>query len=491
MPVPVLIALFLAFGFHASEEVSTRVLTPVDIAERVAEILGAIAFLGIFAFLFGRLIAWLVNRHDGVSTQLRRAHYLGVRLVDLLCLVAFGWMIHDLGYASMIHQAIGNPVLVDEVLIFLPFPIMQLLGWWGLHAAERAIRWRVARTPGRYVWLKARQSFGMILPVAAFYAAGSDLFRLLRPDDSANLWEKPLGLALMGGFVLLVSPLLVRIAWPTRPLPSGPLRDRLERLAGRAGFRCTDILVWDTNGTVINAGVTGSLPWFRYVLLTDALVECLPPPEVAAVFGHEIGHIAHRHLVSFGLFIVGSLGVYALTDAAITTMMLQIPRPPWLAAEGIPALILELAVALLVVGVYFLLVFGHLSRRFERQADVFGCRVVSCGQSDCPPHFDLDDDPSHEANHNHPSPSKTALCPIGIRIFVTALTNVAELNGMKPGAWSWRHGSIRRRIAFLESLTNQPEAERKFQTGVTRMRRGVALVLGLTLLLAFWTGLFR
>jgi STE24 endopeptidase len=42
---------------------------------------------------------------------------------------------------------------------------------------------------------------------------------------------------------------------------------------------------------------------------------------------------------------------------------------------------------------------------------------------------------------------------------------------------SWRHGSISRRIAFLEGLEGRPEAERRFQAGVGRLRLGVALVL--------------
>ena len=60
---------------------------------------------------------------------------------------------------------------------------------------------------------------------------------------------------------------------------------------------------------MVNACVTGILPRFRYVLLTDALVDSLTPHEIAAVFGHEIGHIAHRHLLYFGFFFMGSLGL--------------------------------------------------------------------------------------------------------------------------------------------------------------------------------------
>ena len=77
-----------------------------------------------------------------------------------------------------------------------------------------------------------------------------------------------------------------------------------------------------------------------------------------------------------------------------------------------------------------------------------GCRAVSCGRTECPPHADVNADPTA-------APLSGALCPVGIRIFANALMNVALLNGMEPAAPSWRHGSINRRIAFLESLEGE------------------------------------
>jgi len=122
------------------------------------------------------------------------------------------------------------------------------------------------------------------------------------------------------------------------------------------------------------------------------------------------------------------------------------------------------------VGLYFLVVFGFVSRKFERQADVFGCRAVSCGRAGCPPHLD----PNGASGD---VPATAALCPVGIRTFANALANVATLNGMEHGRRSWRHGSIARRIAFLEGLEGQPDAERRFQRGVSRLR--LVLALGL------------
>jgi STE24 endopeptidase len=77
---------------------------------------------------------------------------------------------------------------------------------------------------------------------------------------------------------------------------------------------------------------------------------------------------------------------------------------------------------------------------------------------------------------------------VGIRIFVDALTNVADLNGMEPSARSWRHGSIDRRVAFLQGLEGKPQAERRFQIGVIWLRVGLALALIAGLFVAFKTG---
>ena len=136
------------------------------------------------------------------------------------------------------------------------------------------------------------------------------------------------------------------------------------------------------------------------------------------------------------------------------------------APTGQGAIELAKSVAVLgIVGVYYWLVFGLLSRKFERQADVFGCRAVSCGRPDC-----------EQTHYTGPPPRADAptICPVGIRICVNALETVAAENGISPDAPSWRHGSIARRIAFLRSLQGRPQAERQFQRGVARLRLGIA-----------------
>ncbi|MGE3820616.1 MAG: M48 family metallopeptidase [Isosphaeraceae bacterium] len=497
MPLPLLLALFLAFGFDsASGETPPPPLSSADSFRVVGLTTTGVLLVGGFAWVAGWLVARSIYRNGRASPRNRRAQSLAIRVVDLLGLVVYGAILHELGWADVIRRGFGMAdfVLLDEALILLPFLLIQVLGWWGLYPAQQAL-WLVrsnghAERLGRHLWLKARQSMGMVLPVAAVYGLGTDLLHWVWPESRSSTWEQPISLGVMGLVVLSMAPALVRLAWPTHPLPPGPLRDRLERLARRVGFRCTDILVWDTNLGVVNAGVTGALPWFRYVLLTDALIDHLSPYEVAAVFGHEIGHIAHRHLVYFGFFILGSLGFLSVAEMWIGAW----PTSDWLAAYPTATLVGQSILALILVGGYFLVVFGFLSRRFERQADVFGCRVVSCGSLDCPPHGDLDgrSEPSGALPRlkARRATAATPLCPVGIRIFIGALSRVAMLNGMQPRRWCWRHGSIVRRVEFLEGLIGRPEVERRFQSGVNRLRLVTAtllvVALGAVLANGYW-----
>jgi STE24 endopeptidase len=482
MPVSLVIALLLAYGIDVPA--GSGPTTPRDVIRSLAAATLGLALIASLAFGLGRLVTARLSRRGYASSRLRRGYAWGVRFIEVLTLGVYAGILYGAGWPGVVRFGLGqgDPILVDDLLILLPYFVAQLLGWWGLYGAERALApsgrhdsgSRV--TLGRFLALKARQSLGLVLPGVLVFSLGHDLARQNWPGWAGGGWAPLAGMAAMGLLVLVLSPLFVRLAWPTRPLPPGPLRDRLEHLARRFGFRCTDILVWDTGHVLVNAGVTGALPWFRYVLLTDALIDTMNPLEVAAVFGHEIGHIAHRHLYFLGFFALGSLGVMALLLELIDAYMIALP--PLLVPTGLGDFtlvsILQSALGILCLALYFLLVFGHLSRRFERQADVFGCRSVSCGLAECPPHADPDGDgpvPLAEA------PRSVPLCPVGIRIFASALANVAALNGLEHGISSWRHGSISRRIAFLASLEGRPDAERRFQSRVGRLRLGVALIL--------------
>ncbi len=339
-----------------------------------------------------------------------------------------------------------------------------------------------ASSLGRHLTLKARHSLGLMLPIILLYVVRRDLIARMWPTWAESAFAEPVEIALLGALVLSVSPLFVRLAWPTRSLASGPLRRQLEQIAERVGFRFTDILVWDTGGIMINACVTGVLPGFRYVLLTDALIESLTPEEAAAVFGHEIGHLAHRHLLYFAFFFLGSLGILSTLADAVAQLGPVMAKAAWLTPWSAPVAsdVFQGATLLSALALYVWVVFGSLSRRFERQADVFGSKVASFIPCDYLSSLGSDELPSTQPN------TKTGLTlrSQGIQIFAEALANVARYNGLDPNGPSWRHGSISQRIAFLHGLDGHPDGERIFQDGVRNLRLCLGVVLAIGILLS-------
>src|SRR5205823_7080298 len=124
---------------------------------------------------------------------------------------------------------------------------------------------------------------------------------------------------------------------------------------------------------------------------------------------------------------------------------------------------------------YIFIVFGYLSRLCERQADLYGCRAVSCSRSDC-----LDHEPGAALPGVGPAP-----CPTGINTFMNALEKVAYLNGIsrdRPG-WlqSWQHGSIAQRVEFLSQMRSDLTLEPRFQRRLVFIKIG--LVFGLAAIL--------
>jgi STE24 endopeptidase len=232
--------------------------------------------------------------------------------------------------------------------------------------------------------------------------------------------------------------------------------------------------------------VAGPVPWVRYVFLSDRLLAELTPAEVEAVFGHEIGHVRHRHFIFYaafmGLSVAALLGLWLVAVHWLTGEAAALTGEPgalatgatdWQCWEAIPQMLL--------IGAYVFVVFGYLSRRCERQADVYGCRAVSCGAKDCDSYCD-----------GEPAASATGatLCPTGIRTFISALDKVAFVNGInrrRPGLLNaWLHGTIARRVEFLEGVLIDRGTERRFQRRLGLLKWGLltGLAAGLFVLVA-------
>jgi STE24 endopeptidase len=222
------------------------------------------------------------------------------------------------------------------------------------------------------------------------------------------------------------------------------------------------------------------LPFPRYVLFTDRLLDELTPDEVEAVFGHEVGHVRHRHMTLYVVFLGLSLAVFTGLAHAINRWLEATGRVPgfftWLGEW-------ETFISLLVMAVYVVFAFGFLSRRCEREADLFGCRAVSCGQPDCA---------THSTNQQQTVSTRTQPCSTGINTFVSALERVAVMNGMsrsKPG-WlaSWQHGTIARRVDFLERVRDFPAVGVIYRRKMILFKLAIVAILATTVGVLIWCG---
>lgn len=269
-------------------------------------------------------------------------------------------------------------------------------------------------------------------------------------------------------FVLVIAPLLLRYIWATEPLPPGPLRDRFVGTCERIGLRYREILLWHTHGMAVNAAVMGFVAPLRYILVSDALLETMDENEIEAVFGHEAGHVRHWHLPFFGVFAIVSM--YAAGGA----MHLLFTIGRWVRESGgDPGMlhdnsVLQL-VALGVLLAMWLFGFSWLSRKFERQADLFGVRCITPDVETCVEHC-----PVHGAGGVGGKTNN--LCVTAAGLFGRTLTKIAELNGIPREAPSWRHGSIASRCRLIERLATDATELRRFDRLILRIKLGLVAI---------------
>lgn len=400
--------------------------------------------------------AWLWRRY----LHQRRRQTLLLTGCYLAVLYGLGW-----GYlAQQCARDLGVPILT-EMFQFAPYILALLLIWWQSYHAERAGH-ELAPTPESFVgpWgylgLQIRHNLLLVVPPVVLTLTLRGVLLAFPVLEQYDFVLAGAGLVLLVASIVSV-PLILRLFLGLRPLPGGPLRERLEGAGRRLGFGFSNILIWDTRRSIANAMVSGTLPWLRYIVLTDLLVERLTPEEVEAVFGHEVGHVKHRHMLLYIVFFIGSLalltGLWQYGEDRLAPLLAQLlPSTATAALAGwtVPAEVVGGPLLLAMVAVYVFVVFGFLSRRCERQADLYGCRAVS-----------------HAA-------------------FITALEKVADLNGIprhnRNLLASWQHPSIAERVAFVERLRDNPALEPIFQRSLLRLKVGMmtCLTLGLVTVIA-------
>ncbi len=374
---------------------------------------------------------------------------------------------------------VGDLPLLPSLIAMTPFLLSIMLAWLVLYPADRAIRqialevYLFRGKPVRPVWgaweylqYNLRHQVLFVLAPMLLILMARDVID--RYQQQIVRWTgQPYGPDLLVGgaavVVAIIAPALLRRIWVTHPLPAGPLRMRLELVARRLRLRCREILVWRAGGMLVNAAVMGVVPPLRYVLITDGMLEQMDDEKIEAVFGHEAGHVKRHHILFFMLF--------ALITGSLVTIVTIRARPlaeAWhnVAMGGLGVLLL----------VKWGVLFGWISRRFERQADMFGAYTLAVGGVAC-----AQPCPVHGALLNAPGdPPRDVLCTTAAQVFGNTLNEVAVLNGIPPEAPSWRHSSISSRSRFLQAAALDPRTAQRFERNVLWIKLGIFAAATLT-----------
>jgi STE24 endopeptidase len=436
------------------------------------------------AALLNQRVQRMLIAEPNERARASRVYLRGQLIIFALTFASFGLMLGVAGWGRLVWVGPwriagpdGMPTLVPfgELLVALPYILMTVGNWLVYYSAERALILAspVVRTEPyfsrpAFLWFRFR-FFALFVFLPAILAAGQQSFDRFYPGATDHPLIAGLGFVGVLG-LLVVLPMAVPHAFGWVPLAAGPLRDRLERLARRCGFRYRRLYVWPTRHSVANALVLGLVAPIRYVVFTDKLIDLLDDAELDAVLGHEIGHARHGHIPYYALFLV--LSGLAVT-AGITALVAG------LRAVGLPlsadADVWLVPLSILALGLYLFVMFGLLSRRCERQADIFGCRAASCGQPNCTGH----------TGETVFTESIGSLCPTGIRSFAAALERVvgSEADSSRGLArlWalirSWQHGPPGDRIQYLIGLIERPEDADRFQRRFFVFRIGLVIAL--------------
>jgi len=420
--------------------------------------LGPSETLGIFLLGVGMLAITSRAAFDALSKKIDLRGGLGLhgefdRLFNrqaILAIIIFAMNIYALNlkfYFMNIPPFSGSPTLT--ALLFI-----------GLFIGYLAIIWARAYKPYKTLFQTqlSRRSYvlsniSFILPVILpwlMISAGVDIINILPFSAPKRLLVTPEGQVIFFSFFLaalvVIAPSLIKFFWQCRPLPEGPKRRRIEAICEKAKLKYNNILKWPIfEGKLLTAGVMGLIKRFRYILVTESLLEILNDDEIDAVMAHEIGHIKKKHLVFYLIFFLGFIVLsYAAFDLILyailySNLLFPIARDIRFEHVTLTSILLTVAMAGILL-IYFRYVFGYFMRNSERQADLYAFDLL--GSS---------------------------------RWLVSSLEKIALYSGQSHDRPSWHHFSIRQRIAFL----NKCEADRRMIVQHDRkLRTSIMLFIG-------------
>lgn len=290
---------------------------------------------------------------------------------DLLGLAGFVCNIYILNFPVLVHQTLHfvNLPLIRHAFSILPLITGLMLIRLALYEIDRSARRSTAK---RLEFLNVHFKFLIfpLLPLLIYFIL-LDLIDGFPETERFFVEHTYLFLALMALLVLLMyiyAPLLVSRIGKMLPLADMSLKEKIDRLAVQGKIRYKKIVVWQTGSlSIANAAVAGIVRWWRQIFLTDALLTYFSDEEIETIVAHEFGHVRYNHIPTYFIFSMTYFLGYALFSIYVGGPILSLLPE---------SAILTSIEAIVFLFLYFVLLFGYLSRRFEHQADLYAVALT-------------------------------------------------------------------------------------------------------------------
>ena len=359
-------------------------------------------------------------------------------MIFALCVYLFNlkyWLLKVPGFTAF--SILPSAVAIGTFFIFL-----ATIWYYGYPAYCTIVSCSVTRW--NYVLSNIKLNFPIIFPWAILTVC-YDVIGFFAWPSLKKIFENEIGqLLFFTVFLILLViflPPFIKYWWGCTSLAQTEKKESIIHFLGKSGFQYKDILRWPLlEGRMMTAGVMGLIPKFRYILVTDSLLDVLSKEELNAVMAHEIGHIKYKHILFYVLFL---LGYMALSIGLFDIFFYIMAAHPWLfdllrsqkeAQIGIFYSLFSVPVILSVI-LYFRYIMGFFMRNFERQADLYSAQLIG-----------------------RPEPT------------IMSLEKIAQMSGQIRNHPSWHHFSIAERVECLWKSLQDPQL-------IKRHSRRVALFL--------------
>lgn len=384
-------------------------------------------------YRFSRLLGFYKDSFvTAGQDQASLAYQSVVMKLSILSIMIFAlsvWLLNLKYWLLKIPGFTTFTILPGIVAIIIFFTFLATIWYHGYPAYCTFFRCPIKR------WAYIESNLRLNLPILfpwAMLTVCYDLLALLPWPSLRKIFESEIGqfvfFTLFLILLVLFLPPLIKYWWGCSTLADTEKKEGMVNFLREAGFRYRDIVSWPIlEGHIMTAGVMGLLPKFRYILVTDSLVNILSEEELKAVMAHEMGHIRYRHILFYVLFLLGFMAIsFGLFDLFFYVMALQPSLLTLLNSQkglqaGIFYFLLSLPIILSII-LYFRYIMGFFMRNFERQADLYSAEVMG-----------------------------------SVEPTIRSLERIAQVSGQSRHHPSWHHFSIAERVEFLWGSWRDPQ----------------------------------